>query len=282
MMARAEIPCLRCGYDLTGLPREGVCPECALPLKETLEASTLLRSWPPEDIRRIHRALRLLAWSPTALVLGVLPGVWLYALFALCNPEAAMEWAAVGIGAGCIAGAILFAIGSHALGSVAPAKPLTPHSSLCVLRALGPFGAAFGIISPFLLTAPLHNEPISTLLIRLLCQLVSLGALGALIHTCQTIQTRTVLHKRGMPPFLGSWVGLAAVAGVWGYLYWHWLAEPSRLQEVEGAEWGEAWAVGFLVLHAIPLWRLTVAVEAEGLVAVYADQGTASGPGAPQ
>lgn len=67
--------CVSCGYDLTGLPDSGVCPECALPVARSRARPTLLRGADPAWLARTHRglsltvaAMRVLLWMIVTLL----------------------------------------------------------------------------------------------------------------------------------------------------------------------------------------------------------------------
>lgn len=78
MPETAALPCIRCGYDLRGLPQDGLCPECANPCIESflsqLDDATRLY------LRRLARACFLIAASfACILLLNLLP----WAIFGL-------------------------------------------------------------------------------------------------------------------------------------------------------------------------------------------------------
>lgn len=54
---RRPLQCVRCGYSLRGLARDGVCPECSLPVDTSLRAGDL-RIADPEFLRVIRRGAR--------------------------------------------------------------------------------------------------------------------------------------------------------------------------------------------------------------------------------
>lgn len=59
---RASLPCLRCGYDLTGQPLEGRCPECTMPVVSSLAAAVEHEQHPQVALRSpIRIAIALLA-----------------------------------------------------------------------------------------------------------------------------------------------------------------------------------------------------------------------------
>jgi hypothetical protein len=62
------VHCIQCGYDLSGLPADGVCPECGLPIERSLRSNMLIDA-SPEYVRKLARGLSL-----------VLNGILLYLL----------------------------------------------------------------------------------------------------------------------------------------------------------------------------------------------------------
>lgn len=76
--------CIGCGCDLSGIPAEGVCPECALPVLRTLQGDRLQFS-PPEYLAMLQRgativAAGVLAWlilHAAIFGMALLTGTWL-------------------------------------------------------------------------------------------------------------------------------------------------------------------------------------------------------------
>ena len=62
--------CINCGYLLVGLPREGVCPECGLPIAASLERGLAARLGPRES-KRLSRATGWLEASASLFALGL-------------------------------------------------------------------------------------------------------------------------------------------------------------------------------------------------------------------
>lgn len=50
--------CIGCGYDLTGSPREGVCPECGIPVAQSLQPD-LIQYRLPAYVKRLNRGARM-------------------------------------------------------------------------------------------------------------------------------------------------------------------------------------------------------------------------------
>jgi hypothetical protein len=57
----AQLPCHRCGYELAGLAEDGLCPECAAPIRETLAERS--RMFGREDLMRVRLAAGILLVS---------------------------------------------------------------------------------------------------------------------------------------------------------------------------------------------------------------------------
>ncbi|HVU63282.1 MAG TPA: hypothetical protein VHC70_04860, partial [Phycisphaerales bacterium] len=55
-----EHPCVRCGYNLQTMELDERCPECGTPGVESLGSLSAAR---PEDVRRVGRGVRAMAWS---------------------------------------------------------------------------------------------------------------------------------------------------------------------------------------------------------------------------
>lgn len=70
-MTTAPLVCIQCLYTLTGLPAESVCPECATPIRRSIDAQ--FGAFPsPERLRPAGRVVNALLFSiylPPALVL---------------------------------------------------------------------------------------------------------------------------------------------------------------------------------------------------------------------
>lgn len=78
--------CLSCGYDLTGLPDSGLCPECAFPIARSRERSAFLRTADPAWLARIHRGLLDYTWSATTLLGCFIGGIALALTFEAIAP----------------------------------------------------------------------------------------------------------------------------------------------------------------------------------------------------
>jgi len=99
-------PCVKCGYDLKGLPEDGVCPECGEAVRNSLSIE-LLGHLPAEQLRALRRGAGYVQW-------GVV-------VFGVSVPLAFMRPAVLPTGAGWV-GAIL---------------PVVAHVASVVLTAIG-------------------------------------------------------------------------------------------------------------------------------------------------
>jgi hypothetical protein len=295
-----RIPCLSCGYDITGLERKGVCPECAFPLKDTLEASALLRGWPPALVRRIRLGVYLLAMSPAWLFVGLAVGLWI-GIFMAASGQADLneliQGTEIGLAIGCGLAAVSFVAGCELVTRAIPARPLHPAWARVTLRVAGPLAALATCMAPFAHLLVLNNDPWATLLIRLVSQAVVLTALIALIRVCQSIGRQTqagvVVGSRNMqgldtvgaPRNTGAWSALVLLALVWIVGYWvlplaySGIGRPrfgrafgplaSGPLAVQGGGWGAGFALIALIIMAGMLWRLVDVVSLEWTIAKH-------------
>jgi hypothetical protein len=78
--AETALLCLRCRYTLHGLAEDGLCPECALPIRASREG-TPLHHYPAQWLDRVAQGVTLLAvgiWANAALRLALLLHVITY------------------------------------------------------------------------------------------------------------------------------------------------------------------------------------------------------------
>lgn len=257
------IPCLSCGYDITGLGREGVCPECASPLKSTLEASIFLRSLPKTVVQRIDRGLFVLSCTPLALSLGVALGFVLmigFALFSQVNLE--VGWL-TGLGLGCVLAIGCFALGAFQLTSPIPGRALGPTWARNTVRYVAPAGA---LIIAMFSSLPLLSYGISTLLTMIgrgTCQVLSLLVLSAVLTLLQAIERQTQAGREARGRYWYGWGLLTLLGALWFLLYWF---DPIRLGPaglVLGGGWGGFLLAGTMILQVGVFWGAVESVALE-------------------
>jgi hypothetical protein len=76
--------CAGCAYDLAGLRRDGLCPECGKPIIETLRGNWLSfadRSW----LRKVRRGIYAIVYSFWAVLCSII--LWFLALIALMGAQ---------------------------------------------------------------------------------------------------------------------------------------------------------------------------------------------------
>src|SRR3954465_5592423 len=62
--ANITVPCVRCGYELRGLPGSALCPECSYPRWQSVQGNRLA-SADPDYLARLH-------WGAVVALVGVL------------------------------------------------------------------------------------------------------------------------------------------------------------------------------------------------------------------
>lgn len=65
------VRCVRCGYDLIGLPPTGVCPECGTPVERSMRGD-LLRYCGEEYLASLHQGL---FWIQTSIIISIITTV---------------------------------------------------------------------------------------------------------------------------------------------------------------------------------------------------------------
>jgi len=85
LSVQSDIPCLGCGYNLRGLPPQGLCPECGRPIELSLRGN-LLRYAEPRRLGILIRGLRMVQGSVTAVILGLVAAATTFGLGALLVP----------------------------------------------------------------------------------------------------------------------------------------------------------------------------------------------------
>jgi hypothetical protein len=259
------IPCLSCGYDITGLAREGVCPECASPLKSTLEASILLRSLPKTVMHRIDRGVFILSCAPLALSAGLPLGFIMmlgWAVFLRAKPDVGLF---AGIGLGCAGAIVCFVLGAWSLTRPIVGRPLGPAWARHTLRYAGPPAALIIAAFSSLQFLSYSLGPVALMIGRGACQVLSLVVLGAVLGLFRAIERQTQAGR-----YWYGW-GLLALLGVlWTLGYWF---DPLALgfaRFVSGAEWGGFLLAGTLILQIAVFWSAADSVALEWFAATSA------------
>lgn len=73
--------CIGCGYDLTGSPREGVCPECGIPVAQSLQPD-LIQYRLPAYVKRLNRGARLVR-NAVGLMTGSVASLFIFQFAAM-------------------------------------------------------------------------------------------------------------------------------------------------------------------------------------------------------
>ena len=138
---RAVLVCVRCLYTLTGLPADSVCPECATPIRRSIEAQTGV--FPsPERLRPAGRAVNAILCSIISSIVLLLSGF--YILTSLASDLGVIVSAAI-----LLLCWVIWHLGWIRLATIDPTVPperRLPQSNralraVSVLAALTPFAA---------------------------------------------------------------------------------------------------------------------------------------------
>ena len=78
--------CMGCGYDLAGLPRDGLCPECSTPVEKSY-APDLLENRSVAFLLQLHSGLGFVVWGILAKIVLSL-GVFLMVVIVMAAPTA--------------------------------------------------------------------------------------------------------------------------------------------------------------------------------------------------
>jgi hypothetical protein len=267
------IPCLGCGYDVTGLAPESVCPECALPLKSTLEASNLLRTCPREMVRGYRIGTWLLALSPTCLVLGLALGLWIGLIWWALSDSGGWTGVAIGVVAGSCGSAVALIAGTELMIRSTRGRSLHPAWGLRVLRVAGPVVIAITSVGLVVRLNGLVLGRVSDVVLRATFQVAALTALASLLRVAESVWSQTqATVKRPRREWL-CWVVISGLALIWTITTWLLpittgpFARPWR-RLVLGT-WAEPLAVIAFILLGTFLWRLVDAVSLEWSIREY-------------
>lgn len=147
--AAPDVPCIRCGYSLLGLPVQGVCPECGAPVAESLRGDRFRYSR-PSYVRALHAGAFLvelvsLLWIPLAIIAAIMSGLVRTSFGRGTTLSIVLE--------GLISGSliILWCFGWWMLTTRDPVRPdATDLRSRRLVRALVVVVAAPAIVLPFM------------------------------------------------------------------------------------------------------------------------------------
>lgn len=121
--ASAVESCIRCEYDLTGLPQDGVCPECGVAVSLSRGRSLLLRGADREWLKGVRRGLHDLELAMTIPIigLGVLLGLVLITIavnlvFGLADPMVRWPRLVDVVLTGAMASVVVVLVGLHIRG----------------------------------------------------------------------------------------------------------------------------------------------------------------------
>lgn len=73
--------CIGCGYDLTGSPRDGVCPECGIPVAQSLRPD-LIQYRLPAYVKLLHRGAGIVR-NAVGLMTGSIASVFIFQFVAI-------------------------------------------------------------------------------------------------------------------------------------------------------------------------------------------------------
>lgn len=264
------VPCLRCGYDITGLPRDSICPECAFPLRETLEASAFLRSLPRQVVNQIDNGVMVLAWSTIAVGASLPLGFLLMLVWALFDMSGASTGLNVGIAIGCGAAAGCFAVGSILISRQVSGRPLRPYWAQPVLRIAGPVGAFAAAAMSAADAMQITVSPTEGIVLRAVCQVSALTGLAAAMRVLQSIDRQTQRGRDSVIRYIVGWGLLVVLVLAWVAMFWTDPFGPKR-----PGSWGGLGLAAVMVLETGVFWSVVESVAIEWLAVTFGEDAVA-------
>jgi len=237
--------CIGCGYDLTGLKPEALCPECATPCAKSLSPNTIYRTG-PVYIRRLFLGSQISYWSILAFF------VFLFV------PIPALLTSALGFGLFAMAAAyllplVLWAAGWH-LATPHDPTSLAGGESDASRRALRALVLLFTLNLPLAFIA--SGSPILSIVFSITLMLLCFGAFFTTAAYIGRIAIRAgneeARKAAASARNLGAWAFVAIVLGVGTVLITQTLTDASLINQVQSGFFGSLGAgvaaVGLLML----------------------------------
>jgi hypothetical protein len=202
-MVPAGTLCKSCGYELTGLSRDGVCPECAHPILHSLRPDLLRfhdQRWlasVESGVRGIARGVTIVTWGAIA-VIAFVPIILVLAAAGVLHTRAGTG--VIGVGAMCVGALLVAGPLMLAAGSVLAGSTRSGAGSPVPLRTWPPTLVRWG--GPCFVLAVLANPALEALaptwirsaqlLVKGACQVCALGYLWALVARLEDLESRTI------------------------------------------------------------------------------------------
>jgi hypothetical protein len=218
----ADAPCVRCGYNLRGLPHDGNCPECGIVVCGSLDPNTLRfadRAW----LRRLSTGLSLLiaGFVCSSFLAG---GVLFLGTFALAlgsRGDSVLTLVGLAAGLAACAAFICLVLGSFLLGTPDPARrgwqeellsrPLT--RAFAILTAATALAAVFSIVLYWTRVSRWGVNWLPEVLAGICLPVLLTALFFALIRLMKHLDKRMGVRARGVTE-VAAWLA-GAVLGSW-------------------------------------------------------------------
>ncbi len=267
----AGVPCASCGYDLTGLDRDALCPECAHPVAMSLQGD-LLRFHEPRWLAKVTFGLRMMRWGANTIACTLLAAVLALLATIVLNmirrtgaepPEWVLIVFTMLLGLGLVTGLLLVAIGSVPAGATLTGSGASVRMRSWpgdVVRWGGPGFVVAVLASPGLQALAPTWDPNAQAVVKGLCQAGALGYLWGLVARLRDLETRTLGWNVERFKAYGYHRRDLVIAGVlyvlFGWVLWF---PGSR----GGGAWGASFAVLLMLLLANTIGAAAIAVRNE-------------------